>query len=185
VTDRILFLDVDGVLNSGAFFTQVASKEESPTTAEERALIKKLLPHTDLPPGAKNSMSVRIDLRHLDPCAIRRLNVLTRRPEVSVVVSSTWRHGYTVPGLQLLLESRGFIGRIISKTRELWGRRGTEIQAWLVEHPGARSIAILDDNSDMEPWQARLVRTNNKVGLQSKDVARAIELLEQPIELPV
>jgi hypothetical protein len=174
---KILFLDVDGVLNSSVFFMRTQD-QPLPLTAEEKAIIKRLLPHVELPPGAKNTAAVGIDLRNLDSDAIRLLNQITERPDVAVVVSSTWRHGYTVRGLQLLLESRGFIGRVIGKTRELWGQdRGAEIQEWLVEHPDVDSIAILDDNSDMDPLRSRLVQTDGKVGLQSGDVDRVIELL--------
>jgi hypothetical protein len=113
-----------------------------------------------------------------------------------VVVSSTWRHGYTPKGLQLLLEARGFKGKVIDKTPSLWRARGLEIQAWLDEHhehlslqgytcppfPGSvESLVILDDDTDMEHWLPRLIRTDNKVGLQAVDIERAIKMLEEPI----
>lgn len=192
---RVLFLDIDGVLNSAQFFRAMLHREEAPTTAEERAIIETLRPHRDIPGDGKNEMSMRIDLRHLDPTAIGRLNVIVRDPNVAVVVSSVWRHGYTARGLQLLLASRGFEGRVIAKTPYGWRERGHEIQEWLDSYhleigrgltcppfPGSvESVAILDDDSDMGRWLPRLVKVDSKVGLQEADVARALELLNEPI----
>lgn len=192
---RVLFLDIDGVLNSSKFFTAIKGQEELPTTDEERQVIRQLMPHRDLPGDAKNKMSMRIDLRHLDREAVTRLNTITREPRVRVVVSSVWRHSYTVRGLQILLESRGFVGTILDKTPQGWGERGQEIQEWLDGHqqecgfgytcppfPGSvESVAILDDDSDMGRWLPRLVKTDNKVGLQDADVMQALAFLNDPI----
>lgn len=179
----VLFLDIDGVFNSVLFFKRPSYTEEGATTAEERAIIRRVLPHVDLPPGAKNRMSIRLDIRQLDSRAIRWLNRVTRQPNVGVVVSSTWRHGYKEKGLQLLLESRGFEGKVIGRTLDLWGQgRGNEIQHWIDSNPGrVRSLAILDDDSDMGHLLPRLVKTSNRIGLRPADVERVRGLLAVPV----
>lgn len=193
---RVVFLDVDGVLNSSAFFKAPTYKESDEPTADEQKSIELLRPHRDIPGEGKNDYSILIDLHHLDPVAIGRLNVLTREPDVRVVVSSVWRHSYSPKGLQLILETQGFVGQVIAKTGQVWGgQRGDEIQNWLQQHeellalgytcppfPGSvESVAILDDDSDMGRWLPRLVKVDNKVGLQESDVARAAEMLREPI----
>ena len=54
----------------------------------------------------------------LDPEAIARLNRLLAATGAVVVISSSWRHGYTVGALASMLESRGFVGAYTT-------RRGT------------------------------------------------------------
>lgn len=180
---KILMLDIDGVLNSTRFFKATASKEELPTTPEEAAIIRSLLPHRDIPGEGKNRDSIRIDLRQLDPEAMRLLNTITSRPDVAVVVTSVWRRSYTVRGLRILLKSRGFVGKIIDRTVQLWGQeRGDEIHHWITKHPKkVGSIAILDDDADMGRWMPRLVKTSMADGLQQEHVERVLELLSQPI----
>ena len=55
--------------------------------------------------------------------------------------------------------------------------RGDEIDAWLKEHPEVENFVILDDRCDMEPHKEKLVRTEPALGLTTKNVECAIHIL--------
>lgn len=117
----------------------------------------------------------------LEPACVRVLNEIVAEASADIVVSSTWRHGRTVDELQVLLEAAGFTGSVIDKTpRGAPGTdRGDETSAWLAEHTVARYL-IVDDHPGMGPLRSRLLLTNPGRGLQSSDVARAVEILMRP-----
>jgi hypothetical protein len=152
---KILFLDIDGVLNSHDFLYR---------------------------PGAAPFTTTRSDEK-LDRAAVLRLNRLIAETGALVVVSSTWRHGCSRVELQEVLDRAGFMGVVRDKTPE-WvegaTERGHEIQAWLDEWNAAVevvSFVILDDDSDMAHLQHRLVQTKVQSGLLDHHVDRAITML--------
>src|SRR3990172_6243079 len=108
---NILFLDLDGCLNSELFFI-----------SRQQDIIHKKYP-----------------LSELDPNSIQLLNALIKETFSKVVISSTWRLGRTIQQLQDILNAVGFEGEIIGKTPVLnqkgdWVVRGNEIHAWLQEN---------------------------------------------------
>jgi hypothetical protein len=155
----VIFLDVDGVLNSHAY--------------AERC----------------NTEGRRWGGYHfLDPEAVARLDSLVRHSGAIVVVSSSWRIGTRTRKLQRLLGDKGFTGCLAGRTPILrpWrggrGRtrieRGDEIACWMSQHGvTADRIVILDDDSDMAHLAPRLVQTSFAVGLTDADIHRALALL--------
>ena len=57
--------------------------------------------------------------------------------------------------------------------------RGWEILAWLEEHEAVESFVILDDWDDMGPLRNHLIWTNPSLGLTEDQVQEAIEILLQ------
>lgn len=175
---RIVFLDFDGVVNSGAWLA-----ERGPVTDEERRLAATAPPDAlpDYVVGSAMERSHLHSIRSIDPGAIEHLNALVRLTDAHVVVSSTWRHGYTLNGLRWLLSARGFVGQVIGVTPSdpRHQIRGEEIQAWLdlLGSPLHVRFVILDDDSDMGPLTPKLVRTDRSVGLTAPDAARAAAML--------
>ncbi len=56
--------------------------------------------------------------------------------------------------------------------------RGRQIRDWLLAHPEVTSWCILDDDSDMLPEQMpRFIQTRHKDGIQDAHVLRALALL--------
>ena len=112
---------------------------------------------------------------------IQVLNDIVAASGADVVVSSTWRHGKTVAELQELLETGGFVGRVLDKTPSgiRGAYRGDEIAAWLAEHAVA-GFVIIDDHVDMGELRSHLLLTEPAHGLQPANVPRAGALLRRP-----
>jgi hypothetical protein len=170
---RLVFLDLDGVLNSHAYLYAQSKIGE---------------PHYDSrEPGEAGA---------IDPEPVKRLNRLIDATGAKVVVSSSWRHGRSVARLRELLGSRGFTGEVIGKTPDCVpnndhmsarhvGARGDEIHAWIQSSPlyGVElieSFVILDDDDDMSLVADRLVLTSFDTGLTDAHVDRAIAMLTEP-----
>jgi hypothetical protein len=137
---KIIFLDIDGVLNSRLYYQ---------TPVETRPI----------------SFGFCGDI---DPASVKLLNELIRETYAKVVISSTWRSGRTLEEMQEILNKRGFEGEVIGMTPEMrtgeYGDsilRGNEILAWIkenraivgVDYHDYRHYVIFDDDSDMLYWQ--------------------------------
>ncbi len=162
---KVVFLDVDGVLNSERYWDRV----------------RDTITDLDYMTGSG---------KLIDDEAVGRLNALIEATGAKVVVSSTWRRKRTVEELQALLASRGFAGDVVGKTadyvdaavagvadaREV--RREHEIRHWLsTTDLNVDVFVILDDEAEMGSLGDRLVRVSGDVGLQDENVARAVRLL--------
>jgi len=117
----------------------------------------------------------------LDPACVQVLNEIVARGGADVVVSSTWRYGRTVAELQVILESKGFTGRVLDRTPTgpPGAGRAEEIAAWLAEH-AVGGYVIIDDHVDLGELGTQLVQTHPAHGLQPADVARALATLMRP-----
>lgn len=150
----VLFLDIDGVLNSRAFFDGKSSD---------------LLWFGD-------------SLDMLDPEAIERLNRIVEATDCDVVLSSSWRlnpGGYIK--VQHQLAAQGFRGRLIDQTPySSSGVRGEEIAAWLWDHGAGRAYACLDDDPE-DNHPGRWVATTFAEGLTDAHVEQVIRVLRTPL----
>ena len=111
----IVFLDIDGVLNTTAYIDRAIARAEasdfSPTTSSE-------------------SLASLID-----PERVELLNEIVEATGARVVASSDWRELASVSELEDILASRGFEGDLIDATPRMKAPRGEQIQAWLDAHP--------------------------------------------------
>lgn len=151
---KIIFLDIDGVLNSGDFLW----------TDEHQKLDK-----------SKNE-------NWFDPAAVARLNRIIEATGAECVLSSTWRILHTIEEVEGFMKAAGFVGELVGKTPGGGGVRGPQIQEWLdmirrwvLEE--VDSFVILDDDSDMLHLMPHLVHTSFQHGLQDEHVERAIKML--------
>lgn len=168
---KILFLDVDGVLNSQETFRKRHAAYEAAKAEDAEAVLNE---HA-------------FPLGHLDTDLIERLNVICERTGCHIVVSSTWRITRTPEEVAELLTQKGFrYGNVvIDRTgRNADDRRGGEIQDWLDKHPEVTHYVILDDDTaDIigdytdKKHPNNFVHTDHKLGLQDADVERAILIL--------
>lgn len=165
---KVLFLDIDGVLNSAAsatFWHSHRDQSKWEMYASWTGTLKEYL------------------AQEFDPMAISNLEELVRRvPEVQIVVSSTWRIGETAESLKKIFQPFELISsRIVGCTpifREN-RHRGNEIQHWLDQHPDTLSYVILDDDSDMlESQFPYFVDTDYRNGFTFLDMLKAEKILK-------
>jgi hypothetical protein len=160
---KIIFLDVDGVLNSWNWW-------------DERE---------KLDPEHKHD-----DAFELDPKAIEVLKTIIDRTGAKIVVSSTWRFCYYNLLISLLKEVIPYI-EVIGKTPRKdcdMCVRGNEILKWLKDNEAVTGVPyhiyknylILDDDSDMLYWQKdNFIKTHYQTGLIEEYVDKAVEILNK------
>lgn len=171
---KIIFLDIDGVLNCEEWYSQRKDPEIMKAHSENYPICE------------------------FSPILMARLNLLIEKTDAKVVVSSTWRLGKNIQALQELLNSVGFKGEVIGKTESFnqpYVVRGNEIKYWLdsntkqifvtdLERPNPEydieSYVILDDDSDMLLWQKdNFVKTHWKFGFTDSCFDKALNILNK------
>jgi hypothetical protein len=152
----ILFLDIDGVLNTREFLRVAWFRCDHSRVAQ------------------------------IDPAKVTLLQQLVDRTGCDIVVSSTWRYMLKVIEFRELFSTLGFTGRIRDRTplSEEWdgapprdAPRGLEIAEWLKVNNYDGKFAIVDDAEDMVRLERFCVRTDFGTGLQQGHVDQLIKLL--------
>lgn len=168
----LLFLDIDGVLNSSDWFVRLVEKKPHP---KKPKLIRKDFKTDRFFPIYR--------MFRLDPQAIKcASDLITSIEGAKWVVSSTWRHGSDdeFSDLVLYLKKCGLKGEIIGRTQSRPpASRGSQIQNYLDEHQlTEKQILIIDDDSDMLHLTPRHIKTDYLFGLTQADVKRALRLIQ-------
>ena len=132
--------------------------------------------------GVLNNYKERNFGEKFSSAACGNLNLLLSRvPDLQIVVSSSWRI-WGLDYLRKVLYKNGIDPeRAIDVTGKEDGIRGIQIQAWLDRNPGVTNMVIIDDESDMGALSNKLAKTSMYVGLTSKEVDQAIEILSEPM----
>lgn len=149
---NVLFLDIDGVLNSAEWFSALAKANEETGAAFDNGV--------------------------LDPKAVKVLNTVLARTGAKVVVSSTWRKLYDFEDLKELLAKQGVdTSSFIGKTgNSMDGHRGREIAAWLEANDVDNFVAI-DDSTDLENLGERHFKTEWPIGLLPEHEDKLVAML--------
>lgn len=148
---KILFLDLDGVVNHQEFYRRRANDE-----------VLKNLPYP---------------LCEFDPLVVNRINyILDETNNSKLVVSSSWRFD---KHLQNIFDNVGFKHKIYDITPYGMGKcRGYEIQEWLNNHKDTTNYVIIDDDSDILKEQRKhFIHTSELNGLTEKLTKKAIKIL--------
>lgn len=163
-----LFLDIDGVLNTGRYSDY---------------LIENGLCETDA------------DGYLFDPEAVQNLEHIIEATDAKIIITSTWRLD---GDMQVLWRNRNLAGEVIGITptllrekaigriRMYYGHRGEEVERWLQDNAIASyNYAILDDEDDYLPHQAEhLILTDPMTGI-TKDIAESVISLLAPYDIHV
>lgn len=158
---KVIFLDVDGVLNSEV------SREQERNNFD-------------------NWMEHEVSDMH-----INNLKKIVDATGAQIVLSSSWRFDHPKatgrdfiadPLMKILDRKLKAVGLdIIDVTPDLRGKiRGAEIQDWLDRHSEVERFVILDDDVDMmEEQKPFFVNTTFKNGLTEEMANKAIEILNK------
>lgn len=172
---KVIFLDVDGVLNSHQSTTFWHNKRDQEKWENEMydswtGTLKEYIAH------------------EFCPIALSNVEELIRRvPELKIVISSTWRYSETPDTLRKILSPSKLVGdAIIDITPDFGWRdgkkvqRGDEIQDWLDKHPEVTHYVIVDDDNDMlESQKKNFVHTSSLHGFQYGDMLWALRILDE------
>ena len=154
---RVLFLDIDGVLNSRRYDDE-RSAADGNVDVTRLPLVRELVERT-----AAVVVLTSTWRAHWDPLGIQT-------DEIGAELEATFRrHGI----------------RLYDRTPMKGGNRPTEIAAWLAAHPTTQSFVILDDIK--LGWGAlddHVIKTDYRIGrgLEPHHVAAAIDILCQKTE---
>jgi hypothetical protein len=166
---KIVFLDVDGVLNSRAWWERRKALYES---------------------GALSEADHWRREKDIDPETVQRLNRILDATDAFCVLSSAWRHHYEGCELARMLRRRfGLTGEIIGRTPfrseldqpypdDSHESRGHEIMAWLRwnDDIAGEYICLDDDEVGLAP-ETRRIATSFATGLLDEHVELAIAML--------
>lgn len=162
---KVIFLDIDGVLNDDDFYLLRADKN-----SEYHEYYFKPYP-----------------LSEFDPRCVERINKLVDITGAKIVLSSSWRLDATDKllnifkqvGLYPFFAKTPVIYDIDPITQESkYIKRGEEIQKYLNEHKYVTKYVILDDGKDMLDEQLPyFINCKSYYGISDEDVEKAIEIL--------
>ena len=167
---KVIFLDIDGVLNTKWWYTQMDRNT----------------------PKDKYGYA-------FDPNAVANLKMILDETGADIVISSSWK-SFGFSELEEMWQYRGLPGKLIGITpnsvsdemllnadldhMELFSIRGMEIKEWLTKHGKRVShYAIIDDMDNMLPeQQPHFVRTDPEMGITKKNADEAIHILLESSE---
>ena len=166
---KIIFLDIDGVLNSSDFDDHCRKEYWLDPPTEEI----------------------------LDAEAIMTLRYIVDQTGAEVVMSSSWRE-YPEAKWKAIMLLDLYGVQVVDSTPILpgprqWDYRNNEIKAWLDQHPEVTNYLILDDLPMTYAEQARhQVLTTMQKGLLREHADKAIQILnegdegdEKPVRVPL
>ena len=147
---KVLFLDIDGVLNTDRQHWHCQMNGVTPV--DEFGY-------------------------EFDPKAVNNLTTIFEETGAEIVISSSWKF-LGLQTLQKMWKDRNLPGTILDITPD-GDNKGWEIDEWLLKHKGqVNGYAIIDDENDMQPeQQGHFVQTNSQFGITLKDAERVITIL--------
>ncbi len=146
---KIVFLDVDGVLNNETWAIEMYDQ------------------------GTR----VYRDNILFEP-SLEQLRRIIKTTGALIVVSSSWRQNPTAYD-HLKEWLKKYDMEVYDKTPYVGGDRGDDITAWFHRNPGEWNYAILDDENDMGEHKEHLVQTSFDTGLTEKEADCCIEMLNK------
>lgn len=158
---KIIFLDMDGVMNGYPFLDSIPDRPLSGFHEKENRTWWEEM---------------------INPKCVERLQTIVEATEAKVVLSTSWRMFWEPDEMQEMLEDKGFAGEIIGKTPRRGfsgGRRGQEIQQWLDDTDlDIEAYVALDDCAFMYPVTDRWVQTSeDRNGITDEEAQQAIDML--------
>lgn len=153
---KVIFLDIDGVLNSIDSIIAFAAK--------------------------KHHVGFLHNADRLDPVSVGLLQRACIESGASIVISSTWRKLYNEDEFVNIFKEYGWedfpIIGVTDNANSCGQTRGNEIQRWLDANDNPEYV-IVDDDSDMLHIQhERFVHVSNVSGFRTKHYCRVLRLFD-------
>ena len=165
---NIIFLDIDGVLNTERYLTEQVEG---------------------------NGGIVKHEMQfNFDPLAMANLKQIVDASNAKIVLSSTWRTSFNLPfysrgplrpyrkAIMKNLDLFGISRRIIGITPVIDSvSRGKEIAAWLEDNGmalGVNHVVIIDDDNDMAELTDYLALCSGHNGITDMVRVKALEILK-------
>ena len=148
---KVIFLDIDGVLNSDKWFRTMPGKSQ---------------PYPDA---------------NIDDGALDMLVKFVNLYNIKLVISSSWRMHTLDDTIIDFKECklRKLVPYVIDVTPHIWNKgRGDEIDLWLKNQNKEIEFVIIDDDDFDIHQKSHLVKTNNLVGLTVEDLEKCREILK-------
>jgi len=164
---KVIFLDIDGVLNSEEHFIEHHI---------DAKIFYKAYPNYEYRNNLKDI--IKPNLLDINFEKLELLKKIIRETDSKIVVSSAWRLMGKWPLIEDYLISKGL--PIIGTTPYIYGERGEEIRAYLKENKKIDNFIILDDERfrDFNELLNYLVKTDFlNGGLTEEYAEEAINLL--------
>ena len=148
---NIIFLDVDGVLNSKNKLISVYNKTGKPHSGYNYPFDEKCL---------------------------ENLRILVQLTNSKLVVTSTWRmDDIGIKTLLNVLKTYNLDKEVIGYTPIIGSQRELEIKEFLSSLDNEPNFIILDDDADFNELLPYLVKTNSQTGLTTSNVENAVKKL--------
>ena len=165
--NKVIFLDIDGVLNTKWWYTQMNRNT----------------------PKDKYGYD-------FDPKAVANLRRIVEETGADIVISSSWKC-MGLSEMEDMWEERNLPGKVIGLTPnsvsdellvdadidsiKLFHIRGEEIKEWMARHgKQVSNYTIIDDMDNMLPdQQSHFVQTNPEEGITEEDVQKTIKILNR------
>lgn len=174
---KVIFLDIDGVLNSsGSCLARTGAKWQLTDVAWPRKIWQSKLEDRvgELPYSVKQSLDT------VDPTAVELITRLIERSDASIVLSSTHRNFFSHLGrgseahtaaLVLYLSALGIPGNhLIGITPSLHVKRGLEVKQWLEQTSyEIEAHVAIDDGADFQEDDCTSHLVDSNVGFTVDD----------------
>lgn len=165
MNSKVIFLDIDGVLNSA---DTVSDWEKKTGTSGYGGFFEETdeITNGDVKWGEG---------------LVRNLKYIVKKTGADIVISSTWRHYFSVDKFKEMFAIYDWHNAPVIDRTPYGGKiRGLEVNTWLNKHAQYTNYVILDDSDDFMVSQIKnFVQTNPEVGLTKEDANKAIEILNK------
>lgn len=170
---KVLFLDIDGVLNSVKYFLRVRNYKD---------IIKSKLAekYKDNYAPFDNLDKLVNSLYSLDEKAVEHLKTIVNKTHCKIVLSSSLRYGIDAKQMQFLLEQKvkDFPKDVVIDRTTLipLENRGYEIQKWIDDNKFKGKFCVIDDEEITLDNQPR-VTPKSFAGLTTNEMNQVISFL--------
>ncbi len=152
-SERIIFLDFDGVLNTEYYQNQLY--HEGKAWQDKHG-------------------------SYFDPETVEQLKRIIDTTQDDIVVESSWKY-LGLEAMQEMWDEREMPGRVIDITPTVGYNKGMEIASWLSEHTteGTKYVIIDDEYVILDSQQPHFILTNPYDGITEELADRAISILNK------